>query len=303
MLTAKQHYLHGRTDEARQILEDAIAEDPEDGKACLFLALIEMEQGECESARRRLEYVSGLSDEYRETVEEYYLLLLEEYEAIVWAELRPEPIPAAGVLYRFTGPIMTAQVLQSRGDWTQFTLRTWVPNDERVERYRDTPVIRVLYETPEMVYADLICWTARDMVVDHNPFRTRQGIHLSLVSLNYCPTADDDVVLVYGIVLNDGTEVVREPQALVNVIYVDLLSEMLVAQRSSGFSDPIFRALDMTMMPRMDMGQAMVPIRPRELQPGRRGIIVLTVEVPDPDLFLILEAEFSVPREERLAGR
>jgi hypothetical protein len=294
MLTAKQHYLHGRTAEARQILEETIAEDPRDGKACLFLALIEMEQDDCESARRRLEYVSGLSEKYRETVEQYYLPILEEYESIMWAELRPEPSPSAEVLYRFIGPIMPDQVLQISGDWALITIRTWVPNDDRIDRYRDGQLFRVLYETPEMVYSDITCWTARGVVIEHIPYIPTQGVHMALLSLDYCQTDEEDIVLVYGVVLNDGTETIREAQALIEVIYVDLLSEMMISNPGSGFTSPIFSALDMTMMPRMDRGEAVVPIRPQELQPGRRGIIVLTVEVPDPDLFLLLSADFAI---------
>jgi len=293
MLTAKHHYLGGRVDEARQVLEEAIAEDPEDGKACLFLALMEMEEDKLESARERLEYVSGLSDKYRETVEQYYYPVLEEYESIVWVELRPEPRASSERLTRFVGPLNPTRRVQTVGDWEQVTIRLWYPNDDTITRYRDTQVIRVLYETPEMVYADLTGWTEKGGVIDPVSFTPRQGANLALISLNYCPTEDENTVLVYGVVINDGTVTVREPVAQVHALYIDLNSEMMVSVPGAQFTGPILRALNMTMMPRMDRGEAVVPIRPQELQPGQRGIIVLTVEIPDPNVMLLLDADFK----------
>jgi len=294
MLTAKQHYIGGRPDEARQVLEEAIAEDPQDGKACLFLALIEMEQDDCEGARERLEYVSGLSEEYRETVEQYYLPILEEYESIMWVEVRPEPRTSSESLYRFVAPLAPYRKLQTVGDWTQVTIRHWFPNDDRIDRYRNSEIVRILYETPEMVYADITGWADRGMVIDPVSFTPRQGANLLLISLDYCPTEVENVVQVYGIVINDGTVTVREPVAQVHAIYVDLNSEMMVSLPGARFTDPILRALDMTMMPRMDRGEAVVPIRPQELQPGQHGIIVLTVEIPDPNVMLLLDADFQI---------
>ena len=72
---------------------------------------------------------------------------------------------------------------------------------------------------------------------------------------------------------------------------------MMISIPSSGFTNPILSALDMTMMPRMDEGFALVPIRPQELQPGQKGIIVLTVEVPDPNVFLLLDADFQFRKQ------
>jgi hypothetical protein len=85
------------------------------------------------------------------------------------------------------------------------------------------------------------------------------------------------------------------PRAVVTAMYINLDTDMM--GYSGSINDPLGPMPEMVWeyLARnlIDTGQAVVPIRPQRLRPGETGILVLTIEVPHPEVWLTFGTEMQ----------
>ncbi len=285
----------GNVIQAKRILHIEIEEKPDSGRALMLLGIIAMEEEDFKLAHTYFDKAKACSYNITLEVESRYEPLLEYLESIDWVHIRTAPSAMGLHIVRFPGPLIVEDIEEVQDEWAKICYRSWMPNDENVDHYKQLFIIDVLFETPEMAYVEIKGWAPKEKIQHKEYLPVQQGVHLEIDLLDSVPTKDGGKVLVFGTVTNRGSITALNPRAIITAMSLNFGLGMM--GYSTSVDDPMGApppmVLDYLSRNFINVGEATVPIQPRNLGPGQTGIIVLTIEVENPQSYLSFRAELE----------
>jgi hypothetical protein len=296
--TARKLLEQGEREEARRVLEREIVAHPNNGQALLMRGLIAMLEEDFETAHSCFDRAKARSLDYRREVEARYEPMLNYLESIVWVQIRPTPSLFDIPILRLPSPIEAYRILETEPGWTRFSLKSWNPNNEAIAHYRETGDVKVLFDSPEMVYIELTGWAPSEHIRQRNRTPLSQNVNLQVERLESVNTKDGRI-LVFGEVTNRGRATADNVRAVITALSLEFDNFGFSPAVGDPMGAPPPQLLQYWMQNMVQASEETVPVSPDRLAPGETGIIVVYVKPRSKGTRMFFEAEMIGGRDRR----
>jgi hypothetical protein len=293
--TARKHLELGEREEARRLLESEIVTHPNNGRALLLRGVIAMQEEDFPTAHSCFDRAKARSLDLKREIEAQHQPTLEYLESIVWVEVRPTPSLFGLRMARFPSPIEANRILETEPSWIRFMLRTWNRNDETIAHYRESGDVKVLFDSPDMVYVELTGWAPAEHVRIRNRPPLSQDVNLQIERLNSINTTDGKI-LVFGEVTNRGRATANNVRAVITALSLGIDNLGYSTAVGDPMGTPPAQLMEYWSRNMIQASEETVPLRPDRLAPGETGIIVLIVTPRSKGALLRFQAEMTWER-------